>query len=48
MGRFTPQRRDGGCLWDEAGSTLVAAEFDDMVAQVTQGPFAGIVGVEFV
>ena len=47
MGRFPPQR-GGGCLWDEVGSTLVAAEFDDMVAQVTQGQFVGFVGMEFV
>ena len=31
-----------------AGSTLVAAEFDDIVAQVTKGPLEGFVGMEFV
>jgi len=42
---------DGGCfqlVLDEAGSTLVAAEFNDVVAQVAQGPFVGFVGMEFV
>lgn len=42
---------DGGCfelVLNEAGSTLVTAEFEDVVAQVTQGPFMGFVGMKFV
>ena len=33
---------------NEAESTLVSAEFNDVVAQVTQGPFVGFVCMKFV
>lgn len=53
-GIFLPQRGEGrggvcfGLVLDEVGSTLLAAEFENMVVQVTQGPFVGFVGIEFV